>query len=159
MIGLGLAAATTTVGGVTILVAFWGAWISLGSSRQGPAWALSQLERWQPAIAGMVAVGAAAALAVDPFWMGLAVAYVGLVAWWLTRTVRRHLLRAQSLYGTLSSPDTARVSHRASGYVLGGAVALGVVAVWDVIQRGWVGSFGVALALVLAWVGLRLRAG
>jgi xanthine/uracil permease len=100
-----------------------------------------------------------AAVALDPFWMGVAVAYVGVVAWWLTRTVRRHLLRARSLYGELGPADDSRANSRLSVFVLGGAVALGVVAIWDVFERGWVGSFGIALALVLGWVGLRLRTG
>jgi hypothetical protein len=159
LIEVGPAAATISVGAVTILVAVWGAWISLGSSRHGPVWALSQLERWQPATAAVLVLGALAAVAVDPFWMGAAVAYVGVVAWWLTRTVRRHLLRARSLYGEMTALDGAGVNSRLSIFVMGGATVLGVVAIWDVTRRGWVGSFGIALALVLGWVGFRLRAG
>ncbi len=159
MIQLGPAAATVAVGAATILVASWGAWISLGSSRRGPGWALAQLERWQPASGAVALLGALAMLAFDPFWMGVAVAYIGAVAWWLTRTVRRHLLRARSLYGELSSPAGTGVNRRLSAYVLAGAAGLGVIAIWDTVERGWVGSFGIALALVLAWVGLRLRRG
>ena len=158
MIGLDQAVATAVLGAVAVAVAIWGVWLSVGSSRQGPAWALSQLGRWRRAAPLLLIGGGLATLVFEPFWMGIGVVYIAAVAWWLTSSVRRSLLRTLEVFGDLGdgTPPSAASASAYSRILLGGAGVLALFSVWDVVNRGWPGVFGVVLAVCLGYVGIRV---
>jgi hypothetical protein len=154
---LGAPAATAVVGSVAVAVVAWGAWLSIGSSRRGPAWAQRVLTGWRPLPWTIGVGGAAAALVVEPAWMGLGVAYIAVVTGWLMRTVRRNLEAVREAYGGFDPIAPAPISGRIATYLLGGAAVVGALAVWDIWARGWGGLFTFALAVCLAATGLFLR--
>lgn len=159
MIPLGSGASAALVGVAAMIVVGWGAWLSIGSSRNGPDWAHSVLVRWRRLPWLAAAVGVVLAVVVAPVWVGVSVVYIGAVTGWLMRTVRRSLDRVRLVYGGFDAPaaTSASVSTRAVTWLLVGSVVLAGVAVWDIAARGWSGLFGLVLAGCLGGVGLVLR--
>lgn len=159
MIELGTGPASGLVGLVAVAVVAWGAWLSLGSSRRGPAWAHDALTTWKWMPWAVAALGLVLIALVKPIWAGIAVIYIAAVTGWLTRTLRRGLDRVREAYGELGPPPAGgpTVSPRVSTYLLVGAAVLALLAAWDTTVRGWVGLFGLALALCLGGVGIVLR--
>lgn len=154
-----LPVASVVVGAVAILVAGWGTWLSVGSSRRGAGWAHAFLVtwRWMPWAIG--AAGVVLALVAEPPWVGIAVAYTGFVTAILARSVRTRLSLARDTYGAFDPPSEAAISQSATmgTYLMWGGVVLAVIAVWDVTERGWAGAFGLALAAILALAGWLVR--
>lgn len=149
--------ATAVVGAVAIIVVLWGAWISLGSLRHGPAWALDQLSLWRPLPWVLGIAGLGAVFLVDPVWVGLGVVYIALVTGWIIWAVRRNLDRVRQAYGGFDEVSSQFPMGRMGSFLVAGALLLGAIAIWDVSVRGWTGLFGLALAVCLGGVGLALR--
>jgi hypothetical protein len=143
---------------VAVLVVGWGTWLSVGSSRHGPAWAQAVLEswRWMPWAVG--GAGALLAVLAQPRWVGVAIAYIALVTGWLARSVRGRLDYVRHAYG-FDAPTATTVAQasRAGNYLLAGALALAAIGLWDMTVRGWDGVFGLILAGFLVAAGLLLR--
>lgn len=159
MIELGTSPATGVVGLVALAVVGWGAWLSLGSSRRGPAWAAATLSTWRWMPWAVAVLGVVLAVVVSPVWAGLAVLYIGGVTGWLMRTLRRSLERVRAAYGEFDPVPAGGgvIPSRLSTYLLVGAVILALLAAWDTSVRGWAGLFGLGLALCLGGVGWLLR--
>jgi len=156
LIEVGSGPASGLVGLVAVLVVAWGAWLSAGSSRRGPAWAETFLTSWRWMPWSLAALAVALAVLVSPIWAGVAVLYIAGVTGWLMGAVRRNLCRVKAAYGEFDPPP-AGGSGRMSTYLLVGAAVLAVLAAWDTSVRGWAGAFGLVLALCLGGVGLVLR--
>lgn len=156
---LTVGASTGVVGLLAVVVVGWGAWLSVGSSRRGPQWAYDSLTRWRLMPWVLTVAGAAMAVLVEPVWVGVSVAYVGLVTGFLMRSVRRRLDHVREMYGGFDAPTVApvAVTSRVGSYLLAGAVVLALLGAWDVSVRGWSGVFGVVLAAFLGGVALVLR--
>lgn len=107
----------------------------------------------------LAAAGAVMAGLVEPMWVGVGVAYVGLVTGWLMRSVRRRLDHVRQTYGGFDTVTvvSAAVTTRAASYLLAGSAVLAAVAAWDISVRGWSGAFGLVLAVCLGGAGLMLR--
>lgn len=150
-------AATALVGAVAMVVVIWGAWISVGSLRRGPSWALDQLRLWKPLPWALAIGGVGAVFLVDPVWIGLGVVYIALVTGWIIWAVHRNLDRVRQVYGEFDGVSAQLPLGRMGGFLLAGAVLLGAIAIWDVSSRGWIGLFGLGLAVCLGGVGLALR--
>ncbi len=92
---------------------------------------------------------------VAPAWVGVGVVYVALVMGWLSRSVRRRLHMVREAFGGfdagVSNPGLTR---RTGGWLVVVALALGGLAAWDMTVRGWVGGFGLAIALFSGVVGV-----
>ena len=158
MITLQTGGATAAVGVVALLVAAWGAWLSLESSRRGPGWALAVVERWRPMPWIVVVVGGVALVAVDPVWVGAGILYVGLVVLVLTSMLRRSLGRVHEAYGGFDPSAASRpaLGPSAGRALLAGGAVIAGLGVWDVAVRGWSGVFALGLAACLAAVGATL---
>lgn len=154
---LDVGTATAGVGAVALAVAGWGGWISIGSLRSGPGWARSRLSTWRPMPWVLAGLGAVAIALVRPVWVGLALVYIGVVTGWLLWIVRRNLDRVHAAYGEFDDVGVPFDGTRLGGWIMVTAVVLGAVAIWDVTERGWIGLFGLALAVGLGSVGIYLR--
>ena len=155
MIVLDATAATAAVGIVAVTVAVWGGWLSLGSSRRGPGWALTVLTAWRPMPWLLAVAGSLTAILVEPAWVGIGVLYVAVVVGFLTRSVRRSLERVSDAYGLDDAPGAGApmVGGRTGRLLVAGGVLMAVLGTWDVAVRGWAGIFGVLLAVCLVGVG------
>lgn len=150
-------ASTVVVGVAAVLIAIWGTWFSVGSSRRGPSWAHERLGAWRPLPWVLGAVGVAASLLVEPAWVGLSLLYIAVVTGWLTRTVRRRLDHVRSVYGEFDHVERGPISGQVGLYLLVGSVVLAGISLWGVTLGGWVGVFGLVMAAFLGGAGLVLR--
>jgi len=105
----------------------------------------------------LAGLGAVAIAIVRPVWVGLALVYIGVVTGWLLWIVRRNLDRVHAAYGEFDDVGVPFDGARLGGWIMVAAAVLGAVAIWDVTERGWSGSFGLALAVGLGSVGVYLR--
>lgn len=149
--------AAAVVGFVAVLIAAWGSWFSVGSSRRGPQWAYDQLDGWRPLPWALAITGLGLLVAVQPRWLGFALLYIAIVTGWLTRTVRINLARVRAEEGDLGDVAPPAAIGRTAVYLLAGAGLLGAVGIWDVWVRGWQGWFGLVLAACLGAAGWALR--
>ncbi len=137
--------------------AAWGAYLSVHSAEHGLAWAGPHLDRAFRGFGAVTLLGFGLVLLVAPVWLGLGVAYVGLVVVWLVRTVRASLRRAADLgVDEPLAPERHRaVLDRTGRGLLGAAVLVAALAALDLGIRGWVALVDFVLALALAIPGWR----
>jgi hypothetical protein len=100
---------------------------------------------------GVAGTGVLTTFWVHPIWLGLAVAYVGLVTTWLARRVSKSLRLALALGGFESPPRVRRsaILRRVSRALILGALVVAVLATLDAAWRGWPALFDYLLVLVL----------
>lgn len=126
MIEISQDAATAVVIVVTLTIAGWGFATSFGSAIRGPAWGVDFIGDGQRAWVALTVAGLIAMFIVDPFWLGLALAYLAVAAWWIGSLVRRRTSALLIIGGTPS----VREDHQAQILRLAGygllSVAVGI---------------------------------
>ncbi len=111
---------------VSVSIAGWGFATSWGSAVRGPAWGVSFIGVGQRAWSALIVAGLIAMFVVEPFWLGLAVAYLAVTAWWIGSLVRRRTSALLVIGGTGAvQPDRQAQVLRWVGYGLL-SVALGI---------------------------------
>ncbi len=151
--------AATVLGALVVGVVGGGAWFSVTSAVRGPRWALSRSSLL--AIAGVVlgVVGSGLWLLGGQPWLGLATVYMGMMVLLMGRLLRR-MLQRMNLVGGLDDVGTvvrAAVIRKAKfGLLVGGVAFLA----GGLLVEGTLSliMLGIAVALGLNWVGLRLVA-
>lgn len=101
---LDTAGALAIVAVVCVVVAAWGLWLSRGSAARGAEWGYTTLGVWRPFPWAIGVVGVVLLVLADPVWVGVAVLYVAVMTWWLTRSVRRKMQVVRDTYGGFDDP-------------------------------------------------------
>lgn len=91
--------ALALVGGVCVVVAVWGMWLSHGSATNGAEWGYAALNSWKPMPWIIAALGLFLLVLAEPIWIGVAVLYVAAMTGILTRSVRRRMEAVRRVYG------------------------------------------------------------
>lgn len=141
---------------LAVLAGLWAAYISVGSARRGHDWVMSRLPGQARGSLVAAAVGAVLAVAVDPFWMGLGVAYLAGVIAWTARAVQTGIGRLveSGEAEALPADRQAAVVRKASNWLLLTALLGVVVTVLDFEQRGSVAFWDLVLVGVLLVAGV-----
>jgi hypothetical protein len=155
LIQLGTSESTVVAGGAVLLVLAIGAAFSVGAAKRGPEWARRQLKRGGVVSALLVVMAGAIIVLFRPVWVGLAVLYLALVVWFLSRTVSKRM----ELVGVVQvDPGYAlAVVRRTRIGLMALAASLGVISVlaWGTVVSAVVG--GIALVLGAASAALFVR--
>jgi hypothetical protein len=139
-------AAFAVVGSAVVLAVVWGAFVSVRSAASGPGWAIVHLGTARVFSAVVTVLSLVAIALVRPVWVGLAVAYVSLVVWFLAAMIRRNLSRLAEAGGFDEIPPERRAAilarARRALLLVGSALLLvGLISIGT--------EFG-----ALAWVGM-----
>jgi hypothetical protein len=154
------AAAFTVAGATVVAITAWASFLSVRSAADGPAWAVAHLSGARAALTAVPVAGVLAFLVFEPRWMGLVVAYVGLVGAGLSWALARSLIRLRDADGfgdvplerrrLIVSRARRRLTIAGIALVAGGAVLIGTGAVGPGLVVAGMGASLAGTALLIA---------
>ncbi len=154
--------ALLAVGASVVALALWGSYVGIRSADRGPVWAVPHLRKATSLLLAASAMGVVAAALAEHAWLGVALAYVAGVGYWIGRGVLKTMIRVDAPARTeLLPPErTAALLEKTSRTLLTAGGALLVVFVFDLAWRSWPAlvDVGLAAALIVPALVYRRRA-